>query len=220
MEPTAGRTAGPRRSPAPEERQIDAERSRHALLDAALEEFSRKGFAGARVRDIAERAGVNKDLIGYYFGGKDGLYAAVQHGWLQHEDAFSDPGLPLEELAARYLHDAVSDPRRLRLMVWRGLADSAEQPPDASSETEDLSSMRRRQERGELRADLDPATLRLALLGAISAPAVLPHMAHRIFGVAPDSPEFEQRYTDGLRRLLACLGSAPPDDDASAENTD
>jgi AcrR family transcriptional regulator len=57
---------------------VDAERTRAALLDAALQEFSEKGFAGARVRDIAERAGVSKDLIAYHFGGKEGLYRAVQ----------------------------------------------------------------------------------------------------------------------------------------------
>ena len=53
------RRAGPRRSPAAGERQRDAERSRQALLTAALDEFSLKGFAGARVAEIAERAGVS-----------------------------------------------------------------------------------------------------------------------------------------------------------------
>jgi hypothetical protein len=49
----------PRRAPSGPERQRDADRSRRALLDAALEEFSLRGFAGARVADIARLAGVN-----------------------------------------------------------------------------------------------------------------------------------------------------------------
>src|SRR5450759_1887534 len=68
------RSASRWRSPAAGERQRDAERSRQALLTAALDEFSLKGFAGARVAEIAERAGVNKQLINYYFGSKEGLY--------------------------------------------------------------------------------------------------------------------------------------------------
>src|SRR5205807_7119066 len=63
-----------RRAPAPGERQQDADRSRRLLLAAALEEFAAKGFAGARVQEIAARAGVNKQLINYYFDSKEGLY--------------------------------------------------------------------------------------------------------------------------------------------------
>ncbi len=47
------------------------------LLDAALQEFAEHGKAGARTQRIAERAGVNKQLIHYYYKTKSGLYAAV-----------------------------------------------------------------------------------------------------------------------------------------------
>jgi len=47
------------------------------LLEAALEEFAAHGRAGARTGQIAARAGVNKQLIHYYYQTKDGLYAAV-----------------------------------------------------------------------------------------------------------------------------------------------
>ncbi|GAB3976989.1 TetR/AcrR family transcriptional regulator [Actinoallomurus acanthiterrae] len=196
-----------RRSPTPQERRIDADRSRRVLLDAALEEFADKGFAGARVREISARAGVSKDLINYHFGGKEGLYAEVQRAWLRREDTFSDPQLPLAENLTRYLHDAIGDPRPMRLLAWRGLTGDNEQPPDLT-DTEDLSGMRRRQDRGELAAELDPATVRLVLLGAIAAPIVLPHMARKIFGIDPRTPEFETRYGKGLRHLLNHL--APP----------
>lgn len=51
--------------------------SRARILDAARAEFSAKGLGGARVNDIAERAGVNKQLIYYYFEDKEKLYARV-----------------------------------------------------------------------------------------------------------------------------------------------
>jgi AcrR family transcriptional regulator len=58
-------------------RPRDADRTQQTILDAATSEFSRLGFGGARIDGIAERAGVNKRLIYYYFGGKDGLFLAV-----------------------------------------------------------------------------------------------------------------------------------------------
>ena len=51
--------------------------TRAAILAAARAEFSAKGLSGARVRKIAERAGVNKQLLYYYFGSKDDLYRAA-----------------------------------------------------------------------------------------------------------------------------------------------
>ena len=53
------------------------ERSRERILAAAREEFGLRGFAGARTQRIAEGAGVNKQLLFYYFGSKRGLYEAV-----------------------------------------------------------------------------------------------------------------------------------------------
>ncbi len=58
-------------------RSRDSERSKIAILAAAREEFSRLGLGGARVDQIAERAGVDKKLVFYYFKDKDNLFASV-----------------------------------------------------------------------------------------------------------------------------------------------
>lgn len=52
----------------------DAAATREALIAAAVNEFSRNGFAGARVDEIARVAGVNKQLVYHYFDSKQGLY--------------------------------------------------------------------------------------------------------------------------------------------------
>lgn len=52
----------------------DASATRGALVAAAVAEFSRNGFAGARVDEIARAAGVNKQLVYHYFDSKQGLY--------------------------------------------------------------------------------------------------------------------------------------------------
>ncbi|MBI0534907.1 TetR/AcrR family transcriptional regulator [Roseomonas sp. KE2513] len=68
------------RPPAPTERprgRRDPESTRRALLGAAIGEFAEKGLAGARVDEIAARAGVNKQLVYHHFGTKEDLYAAA-----------------------------------------------------------------------------------------------------------------------------------------------
>ncbi|MEO7337870.1 MAG: TetR family transcriptional regulator [Caldimonas sp.] len=62
---------------APEARTRDADRTQQTILMAAVAEFHEAGLGGARVERIAERAGVNKRLLYYYFGSKDDLFLAV-----------------------------------------------------------------------------------------------------------------------------------------------
>ena len=71
--------------------------TRKKLLTAAREEFARHGFAGARVDEIAERAGVNKQLVYHYFGDKDALYLAVLE-WVYADIREQERQLNLEGL--------------------------------------------------------------------------------------------------------------------------
>ncbi len=47
------------------------------ILDAALEEFTRNGYAGTRLDDVAARAGITKGTIYVYFPSKEELFRAV-----------------------------------------------------------------------------------------------------------------------------------------------
>ncbi|MEQ3552315.1 TetR family transcriptional regulator [Pseudonocardia nematodicida] len=51
--------------------------TRAALLSAARDEFAARGFDGATVRRIAERAGVDPAMVNHWFGGKEALFAAT-----------------------------------------------------------------------------------------------------------------------------------------------
>ena len=64
-----------------EERRTDTVRR---ILDAGTVVFADAGFAGARMDEIARRAGVNKAMIYYHIGDKKALYAKVLH------DVFAD----------------------------------------------------------------------------------------------------------------------------------
>lgn len=48
-----------------------------AILEAAVHEFTRNGYGGARIDEIALRSGANKRMIYHYFGGKEALYLAA-----------------------------------------------------------------------------------------------------------------------------------------------
>ena len=197
-----------RRAPAPAERQRDPERTRERILEAALAEFAAKGYAGARVDQIAARAGVNKQLVSYYFGGKQGLYRALGDRWRAGEAAIAGPDLPLDAVVRRYLAASAEQQQAARLLVWGGLEDSGEDP-DAADRTarmqQFVADLRRRQEAGELAEDLDPASVALAFFAAAAAPVVLPQIARSIFGADPDSEELLARYGDQLGRMVRAL---------------
>ena len=54
--------------------------TRGRILEAALAEFAAKGLAGARVDEIAARAGANKRMLYAHFGSKEGLWLTVLEG--------------------------------------------------------------------------------------------------------------------------------------------
>jgi AcrR family transcriptional regulator len=58
-------------------RTRDSERTRLEIRRAALAEFAEFGLGGARMERIAERTGVDKKLIYYYFGSKEKLFLSA-----------------------------------------------------------------------------------------------------------------------------------------------
>jgi AcrR family transcriptional regulator len=68
--------AAPPKSPPPRKR-LSAEDRRQAILDAALEVFSRRGYNGASIDDIATAAGISKALIYEHFPSKKDLHVSL-----------------------------------------------------------------------------------------------------------------------------------------------
>jgi AcrR family transcriptional regulator len=97
----------------------DAARTRAEILDVATQEFSRAGFAGARVDEIAARTRTTKRMIYYYFGGKEQLFTAVL------ERAYSVIRMAEQELDVEHL-DPVAAIRRLAELTF----DHHEAHPD------------------------------------------------------------------------------------------
>jgi AcrR family transcriptional regulator len=73
-------------------REQNDQGTRQRLLEAAGQVFAEHGFDRATGKEICERAGTNTAAVNYYFGGIDGLYAAVveeAHGRFVTFDAAS-----------------------------------------------------------------------------------------------------------------------------------
>jgi AcrR family transcriptional regulator len=93
----------------PRGRRPAGEDTRAALLDAARVEFTERGFDGATVRAIAQRAGVDPAMVNHWFGGKDALFVAVMEipvnpGEIIHRILEGNP----EQIAERILRTFLS----------------------------------------------------------------------------------------------------------------
>lgn len=64
--------------------------TREKILTSALELFSQRGFEGASIRDIAEKAGINKSLVHYHFRSKSDVLVELARGFL--DEALSQMG--------------------------------------------------------------------------------------------------------------------------------
>lgn len=105
----------------------DTAATRHALLEAGARQFSRHGFAGARMDAIGVDAGVNKERVYQYFGNKRGLFDAVLADRLG--DLLGAAGSPapgsgprgVGEYAGALFDRFAEHPELARLLAWESL---------------------------------------------------------------------------------------------------
>ncbi|MFN0164684.1 MAG: TetR/AcrR family transcriptional regulator [Burkholderiales bacterium] len=103
----------------------DPDRTVEDIIAVATEEFARKGLAGARVDEIAERMRTSKRTIYYYFGGKEALYLAVLEAAyrrarkIDSPDALDhlEPSAALTELVGRTFDFQAANEDYVRLVM-------------------------------------------------------------------------------------------------------
>jgi AcrR family transcriptional regulator len=106
------------------ERVRDAERTRADILAVATREFADRGYAGARINEIADKTSTTKRMIYYYFGGKEQLYVAVleqAYGFIRNLEQqldveHLDPVEAIRELAGLTFDHHESHPDFIRLV--------------------------------------------------------------------------------------------------------
>jgi TetR/AcrR family transcriptional regulator len=95
-----------RPEPPPKKATRIQKKNRKAILEAALEVFSQHGFRGSTIDRIAERAGLSKPNLLYYYPSKEAIYVAVLEDtlvfWLEPLSALDPDGDPIDEIG-RYI---------------------------------------------------------------------------------------------------------------------
>jgi AcrR family transcriptional regulator len=104
--------------------------TRQRIIDAARAEFAESGYPGARVDQIASRAGVNKAMIYYHFNSKKNLYLEVirafyldARAFLQQETASSETTEQLLASLADVYANLFGRIEEIRPIVLRELAN-------------------------------------------------------------------------------------------------
>lgn len=88
------------------------------ILAAAKQVFTQHGLAGARMQDIADKAGINKALLHYYFRSKEKLFEVIFHEafaqFLPRLNHVIESDMPLfekiEQFAGNYIEMAIANP--------------------------------------------------------------------------------------------------------------
>jgi AcrR family transcriptional regulator len=167
----ATKTAGVRDDPSPARRATRAERSagrRRAILAAALEEFSARGFAATRLDDVARRADVAKGTIYLHFADKETLFQELVRseltpvvGVLEHASHADIPVRQFaEQLTEVFVREIVQTRRKdvIRMILAEGprfpeIAEFYYREVVARIMEAVRGLLRRAAERGELRHD-------------------------------------------------------------------
>jgi AcrR family transcriptional regulator len=190
----------------------DPEATQARILAAALREFSAKGIAGARVDAIAARAKVNKRMLYYYFGSKEGLFREILRRRLHERTAtLHERGAlgaqPLSERATR----AAADAEYTRLLMWEALETKPAKPVNEEIRRAFFSTwvdvVREEQAAGALPADLDAAQLVLTEVLLVLGPMLLPQVTHLVTGLDPTDPEFVAGRGEFLEHLERRISS-------------
>jgi TetR/AcrR family transcriptional regulator len=189
---------------------------RQQLLAAARALFAKQGYDAVSTRALAEAAQVNPAMISYYFDNKQGLYEAM----------LADTFQPLVERLGSLLSSTGGHPQPIRSFLeayMRTLGANPWMPPlilrEVVAEGGRLRSwfiqqfaskggglltqlLKREQEAGRLRADLDPTLAALSLVSLAVFPFVAMPVASEVFGMRVREDYLERLITHSERLYM------------------
>jgi TetR/AcrR family transcriptional regulator len=209
----------------PVHRTRNRERTRGSIVSAARAEFAARGYAGARMEQIAQRAGVKKELIYHYFRGKEQLFEEVRTSQLA--DAEAGHALPQSPLADRAqdpsalfawrFNRMLGDLEWIKLLTWEAVQTDVAPPPNEDSRRatirQSVAAIKAAQKDGLLPADLDARFLQLAMFALATYPLAFSQITAMTTGMAASDKQFQKAWSRFLQQLgerLLSPASAKP----------
>jgi len=190
----------------------------HRILDTAAEVFAGSGFAGARMDEIADRAGVNKATIYYHIGDKETLYARVLHEHFasagdQFDQVLKPAGTPEEKLSLfiQQVARLMDQNPHKTVMMLREIAAGGKNFPDilARDLAVIIGKLMEILSEGEKQGrfmPVDPFSVHLMVIGAFVLYRVSAPVREKMVGLT-DSPVHQDAtvsgdFADEIERLL------------------
>jgi AcrR family transcriptional regulator len=200
------------------ERQRDAERTQREILDVATAEFADRGYAGARVDEIAARTRTTKRMIYYYFGSKERLfvavleraYAAIRAAEQTIEVDHLEPAAAIRRLAELTFDHHESHPEFIRLVSIENIHRAAhiaghEELAGQNSPAIELIEgiLERGRRDGSFTREVDALDLHMMISAFCVFRVANRHTFGAIFGRDPLDPELRERYRAMLGDMVA-----------------
>ncbi len=202
----------------------DPARTRERILEAAISEFSDKGYSGARIDEIARRAGANKRMIYHYFGNKENLFRHVlectyddiraKEAELHLDDL--DPETGMRRLIEFSFGYYTENPHFIRLLNTENLHKAAHlKRSDRVREKHSLlvrmieELLERGRHAGVFRADVNPMQLYISIAGIGFFYFSNIHTLSTIFGADLDTPDARATRLAHITEVI--LGYLRPD---------
>src|SRR4051794_16706950 len=205
----------------------DTEGTKRKILDAAVGELADRGPDGTTIERIAKAAGVNKERVYNYFGGKTQLFARV----LREQLATAAHDVPLDstsaddivEYAGRLYDYHRQHPQLSRLLQWEALTFDTEVPEEQSRRDYyalRTSAVRDGQSAGTIPDTIEPDLLHFLLVALPGYWAALPHVARMITATVADDAAEDARRRAAVVEAARRLASPPGRDESASTPTE
>ena len=197
-------------------KQQRSRETQHAILEAALAVFAERGYEGASMRRIGQRAGVGQPLVVYHFPTKEALWIATVKAALGKFleriapllDALDglDPTTTVRFIFKQFVHFCAATPELLPLMIEanrRGGPVLTQVIDDQLRIT--FESLRRLIEAGQTAGNIpsgDPALIYYSMVAVASMVFALPREFEVLTGRDPRDPDIVEAQADLLGRLF------------------
>lgn len=185
------------------------------IFEAACRVFQQKGYAGARMQEIADEANINKSMLHYYYRSKDKLFQRVFQkemsrffpiifGVMDSEDPLD---AKIEQLIDAYYSFLQDNPHMAQFVVLemnqhperfkKFIKEKGIRPPRRFVEQ-----IQMEVERGNMK-QMDPRQLLISILGLILFPFLAKTMIQTVFGLEElDYREFLHRRREMLSEFI------------------